>query len=57
MIDDGVADRIETEARRMEVGTIGVGVAIYRDGRLLFAKPYGLLWQSTISQQPVIARS
>jgi phage gp46-like protein len=56
MIDDGVADRVEVEARLMEVGTIAVAVAIYRDGRLLFAKPYGALWQATVSTTPVAAR-
>jgi phage gp46-like protein len=56
MIEDGVADRIETEARLMNMGTIAVAIAIYRDGRLLFAKPYGALWQATVINKPATAQ-
>jgi phage gp46-like protein len=56
MIEDQVADRIETESRLLEMGTIGVAVAIYRDGQLLFAKPYGLLWQATMNYPPQLSR-
>jgi phage gp46-like protein len=56
MIDDQVVDRVETEARLLEIGTIAVGVALYRDGRLLFSKPYGIMWQATVSYTPAITR-
>jgi phage gp46-like protein len=50
MKTDGVADRIECEARLMEVGTVVVAIAIYKDGRLLFAKPFGVQWRATIGE-------
>jgi phage gp46-like protein len=50
MMQDGVADDIQVEARLMDIGQVAVAVAIYKDGRLLFAKPFGLLWQATIEE-------
>jgi phage gp46-like protein len=50
MMQDGVADDIQVEARLMKIGEVAVAVAIYKNGRLLFAKPFGLLWQATIEE-------
>jgi phage gp46-like protein len=46
MLDDEVADRIDVNAEWSERGRLDVAVAIYREARLIFSKPYPLIWQA-----------
>ena len=44
MLDDEAADQIDVTATWVERGRLDVEVAIYREGKLIFSKPYPLIW-------------
>jgi phage gp46-like protein len=44
MLDDEVADEIDVTAEWVDRGRLDVDVKIYRDARLIFSKPYPLVW-------------
>lgn len=46
MLDDGAADQIDVTATWAELGRLDVEVGIYREARLIFARPYPLIWAS-----------
>jgi phage gp46-like protein len=44
MLDDDVADQIVVVATWVEMGRLDIEVSIYREARLIFSKPYPLVW-------------
>jgi phage gp46-like protein len=44
MLDDNVADQITASAEWRQMGVLTIAVYIYREARLIFSKPYPMVW-------------
>jgi phage gp46-like protein len=47
MLEDQVADLLDITAEWSVLGRLDISIAIWRDSRLIFSRPYAVEWQAT----------